>query len=175
MIPESLGDGEEAYQRSRYEETRRASSATSPSRLVTSPRWALTGGARGEGQLVNHSSHLGPITTPTRVGGLGAEARRVTGTDRALSLQTSETHVRTPDRREARVRSPYPVHEQPIVEVIGVDGRRREGLSLSPRTDSSVLRRAPLDVQTERRLLSRSPSRTASSALSVLSAVRPQL
>ncbi len=62
-----------------------AASPREPSRLVSSPRWALTGGAHGEGQLVNHTSHLGPITTPTRVGGLGAEPRAGAGTDGTVS------------------------------------------------------------------------------------------
>ncbi len=205
--PKSPGYGEEAtYQRSRYDAARQERSQTTPSRLVTSPRWALTGGAHGEGELVNHSSHLGTITSPTRLGGLWAEPSAGAKIDRTISrtdldvvrrdagiLQgrmakqyVSEVQVPSPDRRDARYSgSPRREHEQPVVEVIGVDGRRREGLSLSPRTDSSALRDAPLEVQSERlssssryradgRTLSpsRSSSRTASSVLSVRSSVR---
>ena len=206
--PGSAGDGAEStYQRSRYEMARQASSPTSPSRLVNSPRWALTGGVNGEGQLVNHSSHLGSITSPTRVGGLGAEPRGGAGTNRAFSRNVVDTVRRDtgilpgsmgglhmPGGQDRVGGSPRRAYEQPVVEVIGVDGRRREGLSLSPRTDSSVLRSAPLSVQAGRRFTSgpaeisssyrysdhmrtlspsRSSSRPASSLLSVRSPVRP--
>jgi hypothetical protein len=204
--PGSPGYGEEAtYQRSRYDAARQKSSQTTSSRLVISPRWALTGGAHGEGQLVNHTSHLGPITSPTRVGGLGAEPRAGGGADRAVSGSDVDAmqrdagilpegtarqyvygvQVRSPDRRDARsAGSPRREYDQPVVEVIGVDGRPREGLSLSPRTDSSALRDAPLDVRSERLSSSsryhdggrtsspsRSSSRLASSVLSVRSPV----
>ena len=206
--PGSAGAGEEStYQRSRYEIARQACSPTSPSRLVTSPRWALTGGANGEGQLVAHSSHLGSITSPTRVGGLGAEPRGGAGTSRGFSRNDVDTVRRDPEILAGAMRglhmsggqdrvgrSPRGEYKQPVVEVIGVDGRRREGLSLSPRTDSSVLRSAPLSVQAGRRFTSgpaaisssyrysdhtrtispsRSSSMPASSLLSVRSPVRP--
>ena len=167
--PGSPGYGEEAmYQRERYEDARRTTSPSPPTHLVSSPRWALTGG--GEGQRVNYSSHLGPVTSPTRVGGLGAEPR--TPLQHTLSRSDSSPAGDDSSGRgapltgsmaglyvsEVELIAPQPAARsssgggEDEVDVMGVDGRRRAGLSLSPRTDSSssVLRSAPLDVQTDR-------------------------
>ena len=149
--PGSMGE-ESSYQRTRYEDTmdrQWASPSAPPS--VTSPRWALTGGASGEGQRVS-------ATPPRSVSRTDSGA--LYGSMRGLRVQEvelssgAEPSIGLSARRAAE-------------DVIGVDGHIREGLALSPgayRSGSLSAGDAPV-----RRTLS--PART--SAASVLSVSSP--
>ena len=158
-----------------------------------SPRWALTGGREA-----SYVSHLGPITSPTRVG-RGSPARSRTfsveseGDAGELGLYVPDVPERPPSPTAliASPRRPYdsirselspasdgsaPAFPGETVDVVGVDGLPRQGilLSKSPRRTSPM---RTVSHSSATSVLSnlgraRSPMRSVTSPLSVGQSVR---
>ncbi len=159
-----------------------------------SPRWALT-----SGREASYVSHLGPITSPTRVGrGSPARSRtfsvEIEGDAGELGLYVPEVPERPPSPTAliASPRRPYdsirselsptasdgsaPAFPGETVDVIGVDGLPRQGilLSKSPRRTSPM---RSVSYSSATSVLSnlgraRSPMRSVTSPLSVGQSVR---